>query len=149
VSKQFCVSFFVLTSTVTWAALTFGCDNKLEASPSAAPPAAPVPATPQTASSRPSAATTLVRVQPEKVCMINDRFMDAPQIPVAVEGKTYYGCCPMCERRLREEPNSRFGIDPVSKKRVDKAAAVIGKLTNGEVLYFENEQTFGAYQQRT
>jgi YHS domain-containing protein len=90
-----------------------------------------------------------VRVEAQKVCMINDHFMAAPQIPVSVEGKTYYGCCPMCEQRLRTQPDSRFGIDPVSKKRVDKASAVIGKLESGSVLYFENEQTFNAYPQRS
>jgi hypothetical protein len=36
----------------------------------------------------------------------------------------------------------------VSKKRVDKAAAVIGKLRTGEVLYFESEQTLDRYRER-
>jgi YHS domain-containing protein len=102
----------------------------------AAKPASPAPA-------------ALVRVAADKVCMMNDHFMGVPQIPVPVDGKTYYGCCPMCERKLREQPDTRFGVDPVSKKRVDKAGAVIGKLESGKVLYFETEQTFRAYQQQT
>jgi YHS domain-containing protein len=141
--------FSILAGTLLSSALVFGCDNKKEAAVSATPSAEPAGTAQGAASPAPSAQSALLRVEAQKVCMINDRFMNAPQIPVAVEGKTYYGCCPMCERRLREEPDSRFGIDPVSKKRVDKATAVIGKVASGQVLYFESEQTFNAYQGRT
>ena len=34
------------------------------------------------------------------VCMVNDRYMGVEQIPVQVEGRTYYGCCEMCKTRL-------------------------------------------------
>ena len=123
-----------------------GCQNKEQ--PTATAQSSPEPPVPASSTTR-ATPVSLVRVDAQKVCMVNDHFMNAAQIPVAVEGKTYYGCCPMCERRLREEANSRYGIDPVSKKRVDKAAAVIGKLQSGKVLYFENEQTFRTYQQQT
>jgi YHS domain-containing protein len=133
-----------------------GCEGKVHPSsnpqpatnsqPTVAPHAPPEPPVAPSAAAKPA---VLERVDATKVCMVNDHFMAAPQIPVAVEGKTYYGCCPMCERRLREQPDSRFGIDPVSKKRVDKAGAVIGKFESGKVLYFESEQTFQAYQKRT
>jgi YHS domain-containing protein len=136
-------------------AASIGCESKVQPSTTTQPITDPQPAiAPQPAPERPrspapAGPVVLQRVDATKVCMVNDHFMAAAQIPVAVEGKTYYGCCPMCERRLREQPDSRFGIDPVSKKRVDKAGAVIGKLESGKVLYFESEQTFRAYQQQT
>ena len=139
----------VLACTLALIAPLFGCESKeapARAHPTPEPPRSePAPEVSKTTPAR----GPLLRVEAQKVCMINDRFMSAPQIPVVVEGKTYYGCCPMCERRLRDEPASRFGVDPVSKKRVDKAAAVIGKLESGAVLYFESEQTFGAFTQKT
>ncbi len=91
----------------------------------------------------------LQRVAPKNVCMANDRFMTEPQIEVVVNGSVYYGCCPMCERRLRDEAEIRTATDPVSRRPVDKAKAVIGKLKSGKVLYFESEATFAAYRQRT
>lgn len=106
---------------------------------------APVPSA-EPAAAQQTSNDALVRVDAEKVCMINNQFMNKAQIPVAVEGTTYYGCCEMCEKKLREQPDSRYSVDPVSKKRVDKAKAVIGKLKSDEVLYFENEQTFAAYK---
>ena len=80
-----------------------------------------------------------------QVCMVNNHFMGAPQIPVVVEGRTYYGCCPMCKAKLEQEPAARTAIDPVTKKPVDKAVAIIGKTKTGAALYFENEQNLLAY----
>jgi YHS domain-containing protein len=110
--------------------------------PDAAPTTEPVAKAP----SAPVVARVAVeRVSADKVCMMNNHFMGAPQIPVKVDGKTYYGCCAMCEKRLREDQSVRFSTDPVTKQRVDKATAVIGKLSSGEVLYFENEQSLRRY----
>lgn len=78
------------------------------------------------------------KVEPKNVCMINDASMAMEQIPVTIDGKTYYGCCPMCKERLEKDENSRYAIDPVSGKKVDKAKAVIGALPGAKVLYFEN-----------
>lgn len=86
-----------------------------------------------------------VRVEPNKVCMINDRSMAMEQIPVAIEGKTYYGCCPMCKERLEKDEASRYAVDPVSGKKVDKAKAVIGALPGAAVLYFENAENLAKY----
>lgn len=83
------------------------------------------------------------------VCMVNNQFMGRPQIPIEVDGRTYYGCCEMCKGRLRSDPSSRVSTDPVSGNRVDKATAVIGRAGDGRTLYFENNQTFVAYAQRT
>ena len=87
----------------------------------------------------------VVPVESNFVCMINNRSMSNEQIPVAIDGKTYYGCCPMCKERLAKDEESRYAIDPVSGKKVDKATAVIGALPGAAVLYFENQKNFDRY----
>jgi YHS domain-containing protein len=77
--------------------------------------------------------------------MVNNQFMGRPQIPVSVNGSTYYGCCEMCRGRLTKDPSARTAIDPVSGRSVDKASAIIGKAASGAAFYFESEQTFAAY----
>ncbi|WP_456402439.1 hypothetical protein [Persephonella sp.] len=79
-------------------------------------------------------------VKPENVCMVNDRHLGVKQIPVEVDGKVYYGCCKMCVGRIKNNENIRYAIDPVSKKKVDKATALILALKDGRVLYFENRE---------
>lgn len=91
------------------------------------------------------AANTLTPIKQEYVCMVNNAAFDKPQIPVDVNGKTYYGCCPMCKERLTKDVSARTAIDPVSGKSVDKAEAVIGKATDGSVYYFENKDNLGRY----
>jgi YHS domain-containing protein len=87
-------------------------------------------------------ASSLVRItDPSSVCMVNDRYMGSPQIPVQVEGKTYFGCCKMCEKRLRDEPSVRSAMDPVAHKSVDKAVAILARDGDGNVFYFESEQS--------
>jgi YHS domain-containing protein len=81
----------------------------------------------------------------DKICMVNDQFMGKTQIPIDVEGKTYFGCCKMCKDRLEKEARFRTGTDPISGRPVDKAKAVIGMLATGDVLYFESEETFRKY----
>jgi YHS domain-containing protein len=90
-------------------------------------------------------AAAITRVEPNKVCMVNNQFMDKDQIPVEVEGKTYYGCCNMCKERLTQDAASRSAVDPLSGKTVDKAKAVIGAQVDGSVLYFENEENLASY----
>jgi YHS domain-containing protein len=91
------------------------------------------------------ASTQVKRVAPKTVCMINDAAMGKDQIPVQVGKQTYYGCCAMCKERLAKDATSRFAIDPVSKKKVDKAVAVIGAQPDGKVVYFENAKNLAAY----
>ena len=100
-------------------------------------------------SSRPAAAAA-VRVvsDPSTVCMMNDRVMGVPQIPVVVEGKTYYGCCAMCKDRLANDAATRTASDPVTGRSVDKAKAVIARRADGSVLYFESTQTLRRYRAR-
>ena len=92
-------------------------------------------------------APPLVKVEADKVCMVNEQFMDRPQIAVVVDEKTYYGCCAMCKERLANDESKRYAVDPVSGKKVDKAKAVIGAATDGRVVYFENEKNFAKYNE--
>ena len=94
----------------------------------------------------PAFAETLERVQADRVCMVNDTRFPTAQIPVPVEGKTYFGCCEMCKGRLATDTGVRMAVDPVSGKPVDKATATIGALPSGKVLYFENEKNMNAYR---
>jgi YHS domain-containing protein len=94
-----------------------------------------------------SSALTLV-TDTSQVCMVNNQFMGRSQIPVQVDGKTYYGCCAMCKGRLESDAAARTAIDPVSNTSVDKASAVIGKTTTGSVLYFASREHFQSYAHR-
>jgi YHS domain-containing protein len=95
-----------------------------------------------------SEGATFTRVEPSKVCMVNNHYMGREQIPVVVQGKTYFGCCEMCKGKLANEPSSRAAKDPVSGKTVDKAVAVIGSDPSGAVQYFENEKNLETYASR-
>ncbi len=93
--------------------------------------------------SAPAAAVT--PAESHRVCMINNRSMAMDQIPVEIEGKTYYGCCPMCKERLAKDEAARWAVDPISGKKVDKAKAVIGALPGAAVLYFESAANLQKY----
>lgn len=94
-----------------------------------------------------SSGLTLV-ADTSQVCMVNNQFMGRAQIPVQVDGKTYYGCCAMCKGRLQSDEAARTAIDPVTNAEVDKASAVIGKTTTGSVLYFASREHFETYARR-
>jgi YHS domain-containing protein len=91
----------------------------------------------------------LQKVETKKVCMVNDQLFGRDQIPVEVQGRTYYGCCEMCKERLARDAAARTGVDPLTGKSVDKATAVIAARPDGSVLYFESEKTFADYQKKT
>ena len=94
----------------------------------------------------PARAGTLEKVPADRVCMVNDTRFPNAQIPVPVDGKTYFGCCEMCKGRLATDTVVRMATDPVSGKQVDKATATIGALPSGKVIYFENEKNLDAYR---
>jgi YHS domain-containing protein len=96
----------------------------------------------------PARAEDIKKVASKRVCMVNNTLFDKDQIPVAVDGKTYFGCCEMCKGRLAQDASIRESVDPISGKPVDKAKAVIGAKPDGKVLYFESDKTFAAYQKR-
>jgi YHS domain-containing protein len=151
----------LLLSAIVLAALA--CTLKESTSPSApaapepgkAATAEPVSASPPTHSSSPAEASrsnpaeergALTRVAANsEVCMVNNTYMGTPQIPVSVEGRTYYGCCDMCKGKLERDPSSRVATDPISGRSVDKAGAVIGRDARNRVVYFENEGTYRKY----
>ncbi len=97
----------------------------------------------------PATADPLTRVEAKRVCMVNDTLFPRDQIPVEVEGKTYFGCCEMCKGQLEHDASTRRAVDPVSGKTVDKATAVIGAAPDGKVFYFESEKTFAEFSGRT
>ena len=87
-----------------------------------------------------AAESWLRKVEAKHVCMSNDKVFEGEQMSFEVEGKTYYGCCPMCKEILQKDAARRKDIDPVSGKEVDKASAVIGADASGKTYYFENEE---------
>ncbi|MCC6712448.1 MAG: TRASH domain-containing protein [Candidatus Dadabacteria bacterium] len=86
------------------------------------------------------------QVESKYVCMMTDHVFPKEQIPVVVENKTYYGCCEMCEARLKSSAESRVAVDPVSGQQVDKAAAVIGATPEGGVYYFESVENLKSFK---
>lgn len=85
-------------------------------------------------------------VENSEVCMVNNTYFAKKQIPVKVGDNTYYGCCENCKKTLRDDSKSRAAIDPVSKKLVDKAQAVIASDNNGKVYYFTNKKNFTQFK---
>jgi YHS domain-containing protein len=95
----------------------------------------------------PSAAAALTRIESGSVCMLSNRYLgDRPHVPVAVEGKTYYGCCANCAARLAERPDAREARDPLTGNAVDKGSAILARDTDNRVLYFESEETLAKMQ---
>ncbi len=143
-----------ISAAIALLGLVLGCETEgTNQATSAHPPSMDMPVAPASTQqgdelSARSSSLTLVTDR-SLVCMVNNQFMGRAQIPIEVEGRTYYGCCEMCKGRLGSDPSSRVSADPVSGNTVDKATAVIGRDSNGMALYFENDQTFAAYAQRT
>ncbi|SNZ01330.1 hypothetical protein SAMN06265377_3168 [Flagellimonas pacifica] len=83
------------------------------------------------------------QVPKDLVCMVNDAYMGKAQIPVPVNGKTYYGCCQMCVKTLNTHLQAREGIDLYSKRPVDKTEAYIVLMNEeGQVAYFESKESY-------
>jgi YHS domain-containing protein len=129
-----------------------GCDRQSPAQAAVETPGAKEAITPPAAA--PAASSPLTTSTPQltrvhdvsEVCMVNNQFMGRAQIPVVVEGRTYFGCCEMCKGRLAKDATARVAKDPVSGNDVDKSAAVIAKRQDGQVLYFENAQNLERFQ---
>jgi YHS domain-containing protein len=105
-------------------------------------------AAPAAAEDGAAASGPATRVETKKVCMVNDALFEKDQIPVEVEGKTYYGCCQMCKARLAQDAAVRSSVDPVTGATVDKATAVPAALADGSVLYFESEESLAEYNRK-
>lgn len=95
--------------------------------------------------SLPSAQDTIAH---SKVCMVDDFFQgDFPNVAVSINNKTYYGCSAKANQDLATTDSLRFAIDPASKKKVDKATAIIAihPDRDGKVMYFESKETYNKY----
>ena len=106
-------------------------------------------ATPCPCNSKVASATKAELIQVanvSEVCMINNEYKASKQIPVVVDGKTYYGCCENCVATLTKDPSSRSAQDPVSGATVDKAVAVIGREPGGKVHYFASVENLAKYR---
>lgn len=86
-------------------------------------------------------------VRHDLVCMVNNMYMGSAQIAVPINGKIYYGCCAKCVQDLNADESTRYAVDPLSKKRVDKAKAyiLISPDMTGAVIYFESEKNVKEY----
>ncbi|MBZ0114790.1 MAG: hypothetical protein K8J08_20175 [Thermoanaerobaculia bacterium] len=91
----------------------------------------------------------LQEVPANKVCMVNDQLFAKDQIPVEVEGKTYYGCCEMCKGRLASDAAIRQATDPLTGVNVDKATAVKAADETGAIFYFENAENLKSYLEKS
>ena len=83
-----------------------------------------------------------------RVCMVDDFYQgDYPTLSLALFNKTYYGCDAKATQDLVNKQDLRVAIDPVTKRKIDKASAVIGlhPKRDGKVLYFESKETFTQY----
>ncbi len=97
-------------------------------------------ATPVGANAVENSGQSLTKVESKYVCMINNALFDKVQIPVIIDDKTYYGCCPMCKAKLEGSVQARTATDPISGETVDKATAIIGAEASGAIHYFESEE---------
>jgi YHS domain-containing protein len=76
-------------------------------------------------------------VQNDKVCMVNDRYMVVKQLPVEVNGITYYGCCENCVEKIQQNIGDvRYAKDPLNGNKVDKASAIIVQNKKDGVVYY-------------
>jgi len=94
--------------------------------------------------------TSSAQVKTSLVCMMNNKYMGTEQIPVPVNGKTYYGCCAGCAASLQANTNNiRYARDPYSGEEVDKAEAFIALKSPAtkEVLYFKSEENYKQYSE--
>src|SRR5262245_11573606 len=91
------------------------------------------------------------RLQNKNVCMMNNKYFPNDQIPVEVDGKTYYGCCQGCVMALKGNRAIRYGTDPFTGEEVDKADAfiVLNPVDPQQVLYFNSEQNYLNYIKKT
>lgn len=81
------------------------------------------------------------------VCMVTNMAPgDRRMFPVEVEGKTYYGCCPVCVKRLKTERTVRYATDPVTGREVDKSSAFIVAGPDRKAIYFESAETAGRFR---
>jgi YHS domain-containing protein len=87
-------------------------------------------------------------VEAQYVCMVNNAIFPKKQIPIEVQGLTYYGCCEMCKERLAQDAASRSAVDPLTGEAVDKAKAVIAADAEGNAFYFASAENLKKFQEK-
>lgn len=83
-----------------------------------------------------------------KVCMVDDVYQgDFKTLPIALVDKTYYGCSAKATKDLAKDEKLRIAEDPINKRKVDKAIAIIAihPDKDGKVIYFESKETRNKY----
>lgn len=85
-------------------------------------------------------------VKKDQICMVQKYDMEAKTTPVVLDGKTYWVCCEGCKNSITKDKKERVIADPVSGKIVNKADAVVGRASNGQVHFFENEKNMAAFR---
>jgi YHS domain-containing protein len=56
--------------------------------------------------------------------MVTNKAFEKDQIPIEVEGRTYYGCCEMCKTALTNDPEKRTAIDLIGHLSYSQAPAL-------------------------
>ena len=85
------------------------------------------------------------------VCMVDDEYKGEQQLQTIIDGKTYYGCCIPCIETLNSDSSFRYGIDPISKIKIDKTDAFIVRksVESDKVLYFEDKENYQTYLEKS
>lgn len=78
-------------------------------------------------------------VPASKICMPQDRVFPNKMFSIEYNGKTYYGCCMGCIKKIKKDPNRYiWAKDPISGETVDKADAIILDI-QGKAVYFASK----------
>lgn len=91
------------------------------------------------------ASAWLKRVDSSEVNMATNTFEKKAQRSVTIDGKSYFTNGEASEFNLAENSSARFGVDPLTNKRVDKASAAAYADASGRVFYFESDATFQGF----
>lgn len=82
------------------------------------------------------------QVEASKVCMVNDTVFDREQIAVEVEGKTYYGCCPMCKDRLNQMLQSVKQLILSVVRRLIRHPQLSAQMNQARFITLKRKKTF-------
>ncbi|MEO7989290.1 MAG: hypothetical protein ABI663_07095 [Chryseolinea sp.] len=84
----------------------------------------------------------------ERICMASDIYLEEQLIKVPSGNKMYYACSEHCVHQLSID-SVRFSIDPITRKKIDKAFAVVSLHPDktGKIIYFESKASFEKYRQ--
>ncbi|MBI5643271.1 MAG: hypothetical protein HY954_07325 [Deltaproteobacteria bacterium] len=99
---------------------------------------------PESMSNGPASAW-LQKVSPNEVNMVTNTFEKKEQKEISLDGKKYYANGEGYAFNLSQNPSTRFGVDPLTNKKVDKASAAIYADASGRVFYFESEDSFNGF----